>query len=67
MTGYYLLTDCNGREIARYKTARGAAIGVARRQRQLWATFYETYPDHSERGGRLVYQWRLRLIEGVKS
>ena len=57
--GYYLLTDCNGREVARYKTTKGAEIGVARRQRQLWETFYSTYPDYADRGGKTVYQWRL--------
>jgi hypothetical protein len=60
--GYYLLTDCTGREVARYKTTKGAEIGVARRQRQLWATFYSTYPNPGDQGGRLVYKWRL--IEG---
>ena len=58
MSGYYLLTDCCGREVARYKTARGAEIGVARRQRQLWNAFYSTYPS-GDRGGKLVYEWRL--------
>ena len=59
MSGYYLLTDCCGREVARYKTARGAEIGVARRNRQLWDAFYAAYPNHSDRGGKLVWQWRL--------
>ena len=44
MSGYYLLTDHCGREVAQYKTERGAQIGVARRQRQLWAIFDRDFP-----------------------
>jgi hypothetical protein len=47
VTGYYLLTDHCGREIARYKTARGASIGIGKRQRQLWATFDRDCPPET--------------------
>jgi hypothetical protein len=44
MSGYYLLTDHSGREVARYKTYRGAQIGIGKRNWELWAIFERDCP-----------------------
>ena len=55
MHGKYVLYNCLGEVVGRYKTIKGVKIAIAKRHNQLWDLYYRKgdYDVHAD----YVYKW----------